>query len=98
MPTLLQHLEGHVVAYETRSFDGFTDDRGREVPAGTRRSLWIVTQFGEAPAEVSVPIAGAPQCEVLEFGDRVTATCEVRARNDRITLRLANLARSGAAA
>lgn len=88
---LLQAVSGTLVGCEARPYEGFTDPQGEVRQGGVTRTIFVSQAFHAGPIEVKVPPAHEGTFEKLRalgFGAEVEVICQVRANNNRVTLRL----------
>lgn len=76
-------IRGALVGIQTRSYDGFTAEDGKAVPAGERYVLWVQEQFGDAPKDIRVAGSKYELIKDLDdetlFGRMIEVTAWVKA-------------------
>ena len=85
----VQVLTGDLVAAVSRTYQSFTDRETKEVrPGGVTYSVFVSTGFDSPPVEVKVSDPAVfGELARAGFGALVEVTCELSARNNRISRR-----------
>lgn len=80
-------IEGTLVGHRLSSYGEFEDGKGRIVPGGTTRRLYLVGRFDEAPSEVKVKDPAIfDSCVGAGQFATVRLTCSVFARSNKVEL------------